>query len=43
MTYPEEGIVIVAASNAGERDGIAVTRGLADTLATLIAGPAKGR
>jgi len=43
MTYPEEGIVIVAASNAGERDGIAVTRGLADTLATLMAGPTKGR
>jgi CubicO group peptidase (beta-lactamase class C family) len=36
MTYPEERIVIVAASNAGEREGIAVTRRLADDLAKRI-------
>ncbi|HWM93005.1 MAG TPA: hypothetical protein VN493_19735 [Thermoanaerobaculia bacterium] len=34
--YPEERTVIVAASNAGDRDRVSVTRSLAEELATVI-------
>lgn len=38
VSYPEEGIVIVAASNAGDRDRISATRKLAEELAKVIFG-----
>jgi len=40
MIYPAEDVVIVAASNAGERNGVAVTRALADELAAAVFAPA---
>ena len=41
MTYPDENLVLVAASNAGEREGVSRTRKLAADLAGLLfdAGP----
>jgi hypothetical protein len=36
MAYPEEGIVLVAASNAGERERVSRTRKLAADLAELL-------
>lgn len=38
MTYPGEEVVIVAASNAGDRNGVAVTRTLADEMAAILFG-----
>lgn len=43
MIYPREDVVIVAASNAGDRNGVAVTRTLADELAAVIFGAADAR
>ena len=36
MVYPAEKVMIAAASNAGEREGVAITRRLAEDLAALI-------
>lgn len=39
MTYPDPDVVIVAASNAGDREGVAMTRWLADELAHIVLEP----
>lgn len=38
VSYPEEKIVIAIASNAGDRDRISASRGLAEELAKVIFG-----